>query len=316
MTAMLDLPGHPVIDKTTLVGGCLRLTVRIDAQRLADEVAACRRRSEGSTGGQVGVHRNAEALFLRGYAPAQGALPIEDREPLALMPSARDHREADPGSAAAMFARASARRCLHRSAYRSRAVFRQDFAAAFSDRNARARAYDRGRANLSDAARRNLGNEQQLAARRVERRSGTLAHSHDLRLPAHARPAATLARATDVTDTTKRSIGISRHARDDRHPLGSSSCTYTSPAAPSSTPGLVRHIADARQIGYHLPRSTPPCVVLRAALAGTKAEPSGYLRLVVSAKALPATRPTRCFKRSARAGTLDFAGTIRNAVTT
>jgi hypothetical protein len=36
------------------------------------------------------VHRDAEALFLRGYAPAQGALPIEDREPLALLPYARE----------------------------------------------------------------------------------------------------------------------------------------------------------------------------------------------------------------------------------
>jgi hypothetical protein len=87
---MLDLPGHPVIDKTTLVGGCLRLPVRIDAQRLAAEVAALPATSWGSTGGRVGVHRNAEALFLRGHAPAQGALPIEDRESLALLPYARE----------------------------------------------------------------------------------------------------------------------------------------------------------------------------------------------------------------------------------
>jgi hypothetical protein len=87
---MLDLPGHPVIDKTALVGGCLRLPVRIDAQRLAAEVAALPATSWGSTGGRVGVHRNAEALFLRGYAPAQGALPIEDREPLASVPYARE----------------------------------------------------------------------------------------------------------------------------------------------------------------------------------------------------------------------------------
>jgi hypothetical protein len=87
---MLDLPGHPVIDKTTLVGGCLRLPVCIDVQRLAAEVAALPSSLWGSTGGRVGVHRNAEALFLRGYAPAQGALPIEDREPLALLPYARE----------------------------------------------------------------------------------------------------------------------------------------------------------------------------------------------------------------------------------
>jgi len=87
---MLDLPGHPIIDKTTLVGGCLRLPVRIDVQRLAAEVGALPASSWGSTGGRVGVHRNAEAVFLRGYAPAQGALPIEDRESLALLPYARE----------------------------------------------------------------------------------------------------------------------------------------------------------------------------------------------------------------------------------
>lgn len=87
---MLDLPGHPVIDKTTLIGGCLRLSVRLDAQRLAAEVAALPAALWGSPGGRVGVHRNAEALFLRGHAPAQGALPIEDREPLALLPYARE----------------------------------------------------------------------------------------------------------------------------------------------------------------------------------------------------------------------------------
>lgn len=87
---MLDLPGHPIVDKATLVGGCLRLPVRIDAQRLATEVAALPSTCWGSTGGRVGVHRNAEAVFLRGYAPAQGALPIEDREPLALLPYARE----------------------------------------------------------------------------------------------------------------------------------------------------------------------------------------------------------------------------------
>jgi hypothetical protein len=87
---MLDLPGQPVIDKTALVGGCLRLSLRVDAQRLAAEVAALPGSLWGTRGGRVGVHRDAEALFLRGHAPAQGALPIEDREPLALLPYARE----------------------------------------------------------------------------------------------------------------------------------------------------------------------------------------------------------------------------------
>jgi hypothetical protein len=87
---MLDLPDQPVIDKTALVGGCLRLPLRIDARRLAAEIAALPPSAWGTTGGRVGVHRAAEALFLRGYAPAQGALPIEDREALALVPYARE----------------------------------------------------------------------------------------------------------------------------------------------------------------------------------------------------------------------------------
>jgi hypothetical protein len=87
---MLDLPGQPVIDKATLVGGCLRLQLRVDADRLAAEVAALPASFWGTRGGRVGVHRDAEALFLRGYAPAQGPLPIEDREPLALLPYIRE----------------------------------------------------------------------------------------------------------------------------------------------------------------------------------------------------------------------------------
>src|SRR5688572_24032773 len=87
---MLDLPGQPVIDKTALVGGCLRLPLQIDGQRLAAEIDALPLSLWGTRGGRVGVHRDAEALFLRGYAPAQGALPIEDREPLALLPYARE----------------------------------------------------------------------------------------------------------------------------------------------------------------------------------------------------------------------------------
>ncbi|HEY0943176.1 MAG TPA: aspartyl/asparaginyl beta-hydroxylase domain-containing protein [Steroidobacter sp.] len=87
---MLDLPGHPVIDKAALVGGCLRLPLQLDASRFAAEVDALPASLWGTRGGRVGVHRAAEALFLRGYAPAQGELPIEDREPLALLSYARE----------------------------------------------------------------------------------------------------------------------------------------------------------------------------------------------------------------------------------
>jgi hypothetical protein len=86
---MLDLPDKPVIDKAAIVGRCVRLRVSIDAALLASEVAALPTELWGTTGGRVGVHRQAEAIFLRGYAPAEGAKPIVDREPLARLPYAR-----------------------------------------------------------------------------------------------------------------------------------------------------------------------------------------------------------------------------------
>jgi hypothetical protein len=85
---MLDLPGHPILDKHTLVGACVRLPIQVDGERLRAEVAALPISMWGTTGGRLGVHSAAEALFLRGYAPAEGHKPIEDRPPLALLPSA------------------------------------------------------------------------------------------------------------------------------------------------------------------------------------------------------------------------------------
>ena len=57
---------------------------------MASEVAALAADLWGSRGGRVGVHRPAQAVFLRGYAPAEGNLPIEDREAFALLPSLRE----------------------------------------------------------------------------------------------------------------------------------------------------------------------------------------------------------------------------------
>lgn len=87
---MLDLPDQPVIDKALLVGGCTRLPLAVDAARLAAEVAALPVALWGAQGGRVGVHAQAEAIFLRGYAPAEGDQPIEDRAPLALLPYVRE----------------------------------------------------------------------------------------------------------------------------------------------------------------------------------------------------------------------------------
>jgi hypothetical protein len=87
---VLDLPGHPVLDKARLIGGCSRLPLQFDAAQWRREVDALDQALWGSRGGRVGVHRVAEAIFLRGYAPAQGEQPIEDRPPLAQLPSIRD----------------------------------------------------------------------------------------------------------------------------------------------------------------------------------------------------------------------------------
>lgn len=87
---MFDIPGQPLLDKQRLVGACLRLPLQVDAERLAAEVAALGDGVWGDTGGRVGVHSAAEALFLRGHAPAAGDLPIEDRPVLDRLPYARE----------------------------------------------------------------------------------------------------------------------------------------------------------------------------------------------------------------------------------
>jgi hypothetical protein len=83
---VLDLPEQPTLDKLGLIGTCSRLRLQVDAARLQAEVEALPESSWSGTGGRVGVHRAAQAIFLRGYAPAEGNKPIEDRAPLALMP--------------------------------------------------------------------------------------------------------------------------------------------------------------------------------------------------------------------------------------
>lgn len=79
-----------MLDKQRLVGGCLRLPLTVDASRFAAEVAALGDGVWGDTGGRVGVHSAAEAVFLRGQAPAAGDLPIEDQPLLQRLPYARE----------------------------------------------------------------------------------------------------------------------------------------------------------------------------------------------------------------------------------
>jgi hypothetical protein len=86
---MLDLPGYTVIDKDRIVGGCIKLPLEIDVDRLTEEYRALPESIWGSSGGRVGVHRAAEAVFLRGYAPAEGEKPIADRPALDSLPYVR-----------------------------------------------------------------------------------------------------------------------------------------------------------------------------------------------------------------------------------
>ena len=86
---MLDVPGQPILDKQFLIGGCRRLPLSIDSQRLRHEVSLLPPDVWGTTGGRVGVHNVAEALFLRGFAPFEGDRPVEDRPALDALPYVR-----------------------------------------------------------------------------------------------------------------------------------------------------------------------------------------------------------------------------------
>jgi hypothetical protein len=98
-----DLPDQPVLDKQTLVGGCVRLGVSIDVVRLAREVAALPGALWDVRGGrhrypQQGVHMAAETIFLRGHTPAEGDLPIADRPALDALPYVRQLVEREIGT--------------------------------------------------------------------------------------------------------------------------------------------------------------------------------------------------------------------------
>ena len=104
---MLDLPGRPVLDKAALVGGCARLPLRVDIRRLAEEVSALPPEDWDGNRGSRGVHRAAHALFLRGYAPTKGELPIEDQPALGQLPYVRQlmDQELGPGAQRCLLAR-------------------------------------------------------------------------------------------------------------------------------------------------------------------------------------------------------------------
>lgn len=87
---MLTLPDQPLLDKIALIGGCARLDLGFDAARALSEVAALPDTSWGGRAGRVGVQDSAQAIFLRGHAPAEGDLPVEDRDELAQVPYLRE----------------------------------------------------------------------------------------------------------------------------------------------------------------------------------------------------------------------------------
>ena len=99
---MRDLPGEPVLDKPALVGGCVRLPLRIDSGRLLNEVNALPAADWDIRGGmnrypEAGVHRAAASIFLRGHTPAEGDIPIEDQPVLDQLPYVRQLIEREIG---------------------------------------------------------------------------------------------------------------------------------------------------------------------------------------------------------------------------
>jgi hypothetical protein len=75
--------------------------------------------------------------------------------------------------------------------------------------------------------------------------------------------------------------------------------------------GLMQHVADARQIGYHLPRSMIPTQYSALPLLGLVRNPwSYYVSWYSFQRSRP--RPNALFQTLSNGGTLEFAATIRN----
>jgi hypothetical protein len=75
--------------------------------------------------------------------------------------------------------------------------------------------------------------------------------------------------------------------------------------------GLVSHIADARQLGYHLPRSMLPAQYSALPVLGLVRNPwSYYVSWYSFQRSRP--QPNALFQTLSQDGALDFAGTIRN----
>ncbi len=78
------------IDKDEIIGGCARLPISIDAEKLQSQISSMKSEHWGTTGARIGVHTQVEAVFLRGHAPAEGDKPIIDRQALDEVPYVRE----------------------------------------------------------------------------------------------------------------------------------------------------------------------------------------------------------------------------------
>ena len=86
---MFAISEYPKLDKEILIGTCVKLPISFEIEKLINDFQSISPDLWGSRGGRVGVHVQAEAVFLRGFAPAEGDLPIEDRPVLETLPYAK-----------------------------------------------------------------------------------------------------------------------------------------------------------------------------------------------------------------------------------
>ena len=86
---MFTISEYAKLDKQGVIGTCVRLPIAFELEKLISDFHSMSPERWGSRGGRVGVHVQAEAVFLRGFAPAEGDLPIEDRPVLTQLPYAK-----------------------------------------------------------------------------------------------------------------------------------------------------------------------------------------------------------------------------------
>lgn len=84
------LDGYERLNKHELIDACVLIEHDIDVDRLVSEVTGIPKKAWPGPANRLGVHRHAQAIFLRDYAPLQRIRkPIEDREILDTLPYIR-----------------------------------------------------------------------------------------------------------------------------------------------------------------------------------------------------------------------------------